>query len=115
MSRVPKMHTTDQLDGLANMIKRTALEISVAHSDLEERWPDWVVAVGPTDDGTECSIAFRAISNLAAFLAKLAERFRAIAVSNDPLNSIFSSGVVLTELNHAVPRNWARHEPFCSA
>lgn len=108
MSRAPLSYTPDQLEQLANIITRTKAGISVAHGDLEERLLDLVQAVGRADDGTAYSIAFREFATLEPSHAELAERFRAIAASDDPLNSKLCFGIVLTELNQAARRKWAR-------
>ena len=108
MFRTPLSYTPDQLEQLANILKRTTPEISVAHGDLEARLLDLVDAVGRTDDGTAYSIAFREFSSNEPSHAELAEQFRAIAASNDPLNPKLCFGILLTELNQAARLKWAR-------
>lgn len=108
MSRAPISFTPDQLEQLANVITRTTPGISVAHGELEERLLDLLQAVGRADDGTEYSIAFRDFAKLEPSHAELAKQYRAIAASDDPLNSKLCSGIVITELNQAARRKWAR-------
>jgi len=108
MSRAPLSFTPDQLEQLANIITRTTAEISVDHGRLEECLLNLLQAVGRADDGTEYSIAFRDFANLEPSHAELAKQYRAIAASDDPLNSDLCFGIVLAELNQAARRKWAR-------
>ncbi len=108
MSRAPLSYTPDQLEQLANIITRTKAGISVDHGRLEECLLNLVQAVGRADDGTEYSIAFRDFAKLEPSHAELAKQYRAIAASDDPLNSDLCFGIVLTELNQAARRKWAR-------
>ena len=108
MSCAASLYTPEQLEGLVNIIRRTTAGIVVAHRDLEEALADLMVAVGRADDGTDYAIAFREFSNDEPSHAELAEGFRAIAASDDPLGPDICSGVVLTELNQAARCKWAR-------
>ena len=69
---------------------------------------DLLWAVGRANDGTEYSLSFQEFAALETPHAELAERFRAIAASDDPLNPELCSGIVLAELNAAARGKWAR-------
>lgn len=107
MSTAASPYSTDQLEHLAAIIERTAPGVTVSREDLGQHLLDLLGAVG-IDDGTEYAAAFREFAALEPSHAELAERFRAIAVADDPLNSELCSGIVLGKLNTAARGKWAR-------
>lgn len=107
-SSVSSSFTADQLEHLAAIIRCTTPGKTIDLHDLEERLLDLIRAVGRANDGTEYSIAFQEFAALEPSHAELAERFRAIAASDDPLNPELCSGIVLAELNAAARGKWAR-------
>ena len=98
MSTAASPYSTDQLEHLAAIIERTAPGVTVSREDLGQHLLDLLGAVG-IDDGTEYAAAFREFAALEPSHAELAKSFRAIAASDDPLNSELCSGIVSTELN----------------
>ena len=108
MSTEASSYSTDQLEHLAAIIERAAPGVTVSREDLKQHLLDLLWAVGRANDGTEYSIAFQEFAALEPSHAELAERFRAIAASDDPLNPELCSGIVLAELNAAARGKWAR-------
>ena len=108
MSTEASSYSTDQLEHLAAIIERAAPAVTVSREDLKQHLLDLLWAVGRANDGTEYSIAFQEFAAPEPSHAELVERFRAIAVSDDPLNPELCSGIVLAKLNAAARGKWAR-------
>lgn len=108
VSFAQSLYSPEQLDELTNLIERASRGIHFTKSDLEERLLDLMRAVGRDTKGNELAVAYREFGEDDLSHAELAVRFRAIANSDDPLNSELCNGIVLTKLNHAARRKWAR-------
>ncbi len=108
MSIEASSYSTDQLEHLAAIIERAAPGVTVSREDLKQHLLDLLWAVGRANDGTEYSIAFQEFAALEPSHAELAERFRAIAASDNPRNPELCSGIVLAEMNAAARGKWAR-------
>jgi hypothetical protein len=100
-------YTSNQLESLGRKIERVTPGVQVDRRFLAERLLDLLGAVGRMVDDSEYSIAFQEFAASEPSHSELAKRFRAIAASDDPLNTELCSGVALAELNAAARSKWA--------
>jgi hypothetical protein len=109
------MLTDDQFDRIADIILEANPRALGRLDKLRRRVSQLLIAVGVTDDGTESSAAFRKMADPIDHAA-MAELFRAIAASDDPLafavlsdrlHSREPSRLVRAELSAAAHSKWS--------
>ena len=100
-------YSAEQLEDLAAILQKKSPNLVVSRQSLKRQLLDLLFAVGRADDGSEEAAWFREAAENEPSNAALADQFRKIAESKDPLDPKLCFGIALTKLNYAARRRWA--------